>query len=155
MPLRDNRTIGALKATAVCVTTIPFLSDASGKVAEVVLIQTSAAAFNPVDASRILPHTSQSPAVKLMLVKFVAVALLIDVADPAATLLVTNSPTFPAAALSFVVVPTIPPVVGLKVMEEVVNAGNVVPQAGTPEPLVTNIELLAVGSAAITFALDA
>jgi len=139
VPLRDKRTVGALKATAVCVTTIPFLSDASGKVAEVVLIQTSAAAFNPVDASLILPHTSQSPAVKLMLVKFVAVALLMEVADPAATLLVTNSPTFPEPALSLVVVPTIPPVVGLNVKLVAVAAPrvgvtNVAPVDPTNEP---------------------
>lgn len=53
------------------------------------------------------PETSQSPAVKLMLVALNAVPLVSDVP---LVVLVTNSPTDPAFALSFVVVPTMPAV---------------------------------------------
>ena len=65
-----------------------------------------------------------------------------------------NSPTLPAAALSLVVVPTMPPVVGLNVMLLVVNAGNVVLQEGIPPLSVTNTLLFAVVISPTTFADD-
>lgn len=69
-----------------------------------------------------LPHTSQSPAVRLMLVMFPFDPEVNDTAVPVA---VTNSPTLPAFALLFVVVPTMPFVcegVKLPVLLSVVNA---------------------------------
>jgi hypothetical protein len=60
------------------------------------------------------PKTSQSPAVKEMLVIVFPVnavaAVVSDTADPTATDDETTSPTLPALALLFVVVPTIPAV---------------------------------------------
>src|SRR6185503_8783595 len=103
----------------------------------------------------VLPQTSQSPAVSEILVTLVAVASAKLTAEADAITLETNSPTLPAATLSLVVVPTMPPVVGLKVILEVVNAGSVVLHEGTPPELVTSIELLAVANAAMTFALEA
>lgn len=54
-----------------------------------------------------VPVTSQSPAVRLALVQLAAVA---DVRDVPAVVFGTNSPTLPAFALLFVVVPTMPAV---------------------------------------------
>src|SRR5436190_13417087 len=56
----------------------------------------------------ILPHTSQSPAVKEILVTSVAVAEGMLTPGDEATEELTYSPTEPAAALSLVVVPIIP-----------------------------------------------
>ena len=68
------------------------------------------------------PHRSQSPAVKEILVTLVKVA---EVIATARTSLEITSPTFPAPVLSFVVVPTMPPVVGLNVILVAVAAPNV------------------------------
>jgi len=52
-------------------------------------------------------HTSQSPAVKLIDVRFIGVAVVNDIALPEAIVELINSPTLPAAALSLVAVPII------------------------------------------------
>lgn len=62
------------------------------------------------------PLTSQSPAVKEIDVIFVPVPLVSETGAPEPTVEAIYSPTLPAPAESFVVVPTMPPVVGLKVM---------------------------------------
>lgn len=67
-----------------------------------------------VDASpvkAIFPPISQSPGVKTIEVILVVVALARDTADPIKTDASINSPTLPAAALLFVVVPMMPEVV--------------------------------------------
>jgi hypothetical protein len=56
------------------------------------------------------PQTSQSPAVSEILVTLAPTPVVSATADPVATLLETNSPTLPALALLFVVVPTMPAV---------------------------------------------
>src|SRR4051812_27682236 len=61
-----------------------------------------------VAANETLPETSQSPAVKLMLVILVPVAVVKLTALPEATNDETYAPMLPAAASSFVVVPMIP-----------------------------------------------
>jgi hypothetical protein len=53
-----------------------------------------------------LPQQSQSPAVKLIEVMSLKAPLVVDMALPDKTVLETNSPTLPAAALLLVVVPT-------------------------------------------------
>lgn len=114
------------------------------------------------------PHASQSPAVKGIEVISIGVLVVKDTGVPMGTTLDTNSPTFPALVLLFVVVPTTPPVVGLKVIVVAVAApnvgvvrvifvaanpeGKVVLNDGTPPELVTRTELFAVGNAAMTFA---
>ena len=85
----------------------PLNKSAFGAVAEVVEIQLRKN-WTLVVAAGIqgtLPHTSQSPAVSDILVTFLAVAVVHHPAEPEAILLVMNSPTLPAAALSFVPVP--------------------------------------------------
>ena len=58
-----------------------------------------------VSVNPVLPNTSQSPAVKEMLVMVAAVAVVNVTALPETRVLVTNSPTYPAGAESFVLVP--------------------------------------------------
>lgn len=70
----------------------------------------------------ITPDTSQSPAVRLMVVMSAFVAVVRAGPAPWATDALMYSPTFPAAVLSFVAVPTIPPVVGLNVSDDAVAA---------------------------------
>lgn len=83
----------------------------------------------------IAPKTSQSPAVRLMLVQFAGVAVVSATAVPVA---VTYSPTLPAFALLFVVVPTIPAVwLGVIVLLNVTAPLNVgvplkVPESAAP-----------------------
>lgn len=91
---------------------IAVVCGVAGKVADVVLIHAPAFAVvvDPAGRNETCPHTSQSPAVKLMLVTLAAAPLVREMADPLATDDVTNSPTLPAFALLFVVVPTIPAV---------------------------------------------
>src|SRR5207248_8791110 len=82
-----------------------------GTVALVVLIPAlRAVTVDVVSLKLTLPSTSQSPAVRLILVTLAAVAVVRLTALPLATRLETNSPILPAAALSFVVVPMMPPV---------------------------------------------
>jgi hypothetical protein len=58
-----------------------------------------------VSTNPVLPKTSQSPAVREMLVTFAVVRVVSVTALPEAKVLVTNSPTYPAGAESFVLVP--------------------------------------------------
>ena len=67
----------------------------------------------PVNIALRFPHTSQSPAVKLIEVKSVAVWSGIFIELPVAIMLFINSPTNPDPALLLVAVPTMPFVVGL------------------------------------------
>jgi hypothetical protein len=90
------------------------------------------------------PDTSQSPAVRDIEVIFVLTSVTSDTADDGGINDEIYSPTYPAAALSFVVVPTIPPVVGLNVIDDVMNAGSVVLHDGAPDPSVMRILLSAV-----------
>jgi hypothetical protein len=99
-----------------------------------------------------VPHTSQSPAVSVIDVMSVGFPVDKETPLPIKTVDSNISPTNPALALSLVVVPTMPLVVGLKVIELVVKAGNVVLKLGTPELLVTNTLLLAVASPVTVFA---
>ena len=64
----------------------------------------------PAWSKQMFPRTSQSPAVRLMLVTLAAVPVVSDTALATSTVLSISSPTLPAAALSFVVVPMIPDV---------------------------------------------
>jgi hypothetical protein len=89
--------------------TYPPLFGALGSVALVVLIAPIVlncvvvpAGFVPID-----PHTSQSPAVKLIDVIFVATALVKATGDPTGTLDETYSPMLPELALLLVVDPFI------------------------------------------------
>ena len=59
---------------------------------------------------QILPLTSQSPAVKLMLVISADTVVVSDTAAPTSTVLDISSPTLPAAASLLVVVPMMPDV---------------------------------------------
>lgn len=95
------------------------------------------------------PQTSQSPAVSEIDVIVLDVFVTRDTALPDVMTELIYSPTLPAAALSLVVVPTIPPVVGLNVIEDVVNAGSVELMLGTPPDDVTNTPLLAVAKPTI------
>src|SRR4051812_27409985 len=94
-------------------------------------ILTCVVTVDAADVNRPLQYTSQSPAVRLMLVKSATVRLVRDTGEPVVTIDSTYSPTLPAPVLSFVVVPTIPPVVGLNVTE--VN----VPASGVLAPITT------------------
>ena len=144
VPDNDNLCIGALAlkiapdpGTVVAGTTIDCLKDGSGMVPVAVLIAACHEFTVVVDAGTkvILPQTSQSPAVKLIDVRLVAVVVEIDVEDAKATVLDTYSPTSPAVTLSLVVVPTIPPVVGLKVMLVAIAAPSVgVVKVGLVDP---------------------
>lgn len=109
-----------------------------GSVAEVVLIAacSPATTVDPPVTIPTLPQTSQSPAVSEIEVTL-ALALLVNAtADPEGTFDDTNSPTLPAFALLFVVVPTMPAVcegVIAPVAIKVVTAallGVVLPNAG-------------------------
>lgn len=83
----------------------------------------------------ILPHTSQSPAVRLIDVTLAATLVVSATGEPSGTVAEMNSPTLPALALLFVVVPTIP-----AVCEGVIvpDANTVVkdPVLGVPAPIV-------------------
>jgi hypothetical protein len=83
----------------------------------------------------IFPHTSQSPAVKLMLVIFMGVEFVRETPEPVA---VMYSPTLPAFALSFVVVPTMPPVLCGVIALVNVSPATVVPNAGFAPVLPTS-----------------
>src|ERR1700688_1739486 len=71
------------------------------------------------------PQTSQSPAVSDIDVMSLAIELTIETAEALGITLDINSPTFPLAALLFVVVPIIPPVDGLNTMLVAVAAPKV------------------------------
>jgi hypothetical protein len=79
----------------------------AGNVADVVLMAalTLPIIVDPAAVNIILPHTSQSPADKLIDVQLAGVALVKETAVPVA---VTYSPTLPVFALLLVVVPTMP-----------------------------------------------
>jgi hypothetical protein len=107
----------------------------SGVEAEVVLVQPAPELITPFVEKKTFPQTSQSPAVRLIEVIFASVELVIDTGLPLAITLEINSPTVPDDALSLVVVPTIPPVVGLKVTDVAVAAPNVgVTRVGEVDP---------------------
>lgn len=111
--------------------------------------------------------TSQSPAVNEIDTKLIRVPLVNEIAPGNKIKLLINSPTYPVIALLLVVVPTIPWVVGLNATEpkvglpvqlvmspeagvpKAIPLGIVVDIEGTPEPFVTNNELLAVANKAI------
>lgn len=114
---------------------LALYKEESGIVADVEEIHATHAVTCVVAAGKKVrfPHTSQSPAVKLIEVKSFCVLLEIEIAEADAITLETNSPTLPVAVLSLVVVPTIPPVVGLKVTLVAVAA----PKVG-----VTNVGLV-------------
>lgn len=114
----------------------------SGCVAETLLIH-AIVLLKATDAKKkILPSTSQSPAVKEIDVTFAGAEFENDIADASNTVEDIVSPTIPAAALSFVVVPTIPPVLGLNAKLVPVAAPNVgvinvgdVPNTNAPVPV--------------------
>jgi hypothetical protein len=117
-------------------------NDSSGTVAVVELTQPSPVekVVNALPLNPTLPQTFQSPAVNEILVTFAAVFVDKDTPGDLATILSTSSPTLPAAALLFVVVPIIPEVelkltlVALAApMVGVTNVGEVVP-AKLPVP---------------------
>lgn len=85
---------------------------AEGCVADVVLIDPCNAlcVVVPLGMVPTEPHTSQSPAVREIDVTFIGVPDVIDNGEPCDTVLETYSPTLPAFALLFVVVPTMPAV---------------------------------------------
>lgn len=122
VPLKENRRHGAtsvkveFKPGATAEKIWEAKTDASGIVADVLEIQEAVFVTDVVAAVRkvIFPHRSQSPAVKLIDVKFVAAAVNTETAEAAAITLETNSPTYPVPVLLFVAVPTMPFVVGLK-----------------------------------------
>ena len=101
--------------------------DISGTEADVELLQPVINESTVVDppVTPTFPDTSQSPAVKEMEVTFAATPVVKLGPPPITTKEKTISPTFPASALLFVVVPTIPPVVGLNVTLVAVAAPNV------------------------------
>src|SRR6185312_11009619 len=80
-----------------------------GSVADVVLIEATIfdSAVPPPGFKAILPNTSQSPAVKLIDVTFAVVLVVKETAEPTKIVLSMNSPTYPDAALSLVLVPLI------------------------------------------------
>lgn len=137
-------------------------------VAEVVFIP----APNPevmaaVPVNPTYPKTSQSPAVKSNCATFFEVLDVSDVALPLLRDAEAHSPTLPAAALLFVVVPIISevelkdklvaeaaPRVGVVnvILVAAIPGGNVELILGTPPALVTNTPLFAVASPAIVFA---
>ena len=78
---------------------------AAGIEADVVEIPRTHCETVAVGVTQAVPLTSQSPAVRLILMIFVGVAVLIEVVELDA---VTNSPMLPALALLLVVVPTMP-----------------------------------------------
>lgn len=81
-----------------------------GSVAEAVLIAPTIPVIVPEGLNATFPYTCQSPAVNVMLVIFAATFEVKATADPTKTVDDINSPTLPAAALLFVVVPIIPDV---------------------------------------------
>lgn len=98
-----------------------------GIVAEVVLMPPCirVTTVEPAGLAATVPHTSQSPAVNEIDVTLAGVPDVRATAEPAATDELTNSPTLPAFALLFVVVPTMPFVcdgVKLPVADSVVKA---------------------------------
>ena len=116
----------------------------------------------PVTVVSPAPYTSQSPAVKVILVIFFVTPV---VRVEAVAVFDKNSPVTPADASSLVVVPTFPPVVGENVILVAVAAprvgvvkvifvaampdGSVVDRLGTPPLSVTITELFAVGISSI------
>jgi len=147
-------------------------SEASGNVADVVLIQPTPTVNTvvPPPVNPTFPHKSQSPAVSEIEVMSLEVNVVKDVAEANAIVLVTNCPTDNAAALSLVVVPIIPAVlVKVKLVAEAaprvgvvkfilvaaMPEGKVVLKLGMPPAEVTSTELLAVANADITLADEA
>ena len=92
-------------ANANCMSVIAPLFGKVGTVAEVVLIHPSKIVTVLAGTIAILPHTSQSPAVREMLVMFAGVAVVNETALPCKTVEDINSPTLPAVALPVVVSP--------------------------------------------------
>jgi hypothetical protein len=139
-------------------------------VALVVFIQASSAVVvvAALGFKKMAPHTSQSPAVNEMEVTSKFIVEVAATAEATNTVDSTICPTKPAPASLFVVVPTIPPVVGLNVMLVAVAAprvgvvklmlvaampeGSVLLILGTPVPEVISTPLLAVAKADITLA---
>jgi hypothetical protein len=85
----------------------PFKIEASTGVADVVLVHIKTDEQVPPIVKNTFPLISQSPAVKLIDVTSLAVAVVHETADPDVTVDDTYSPTNPVAALSFVPVPSI------------------------------------------------
>jgi len=106
----EKRCVGAInvyEAPVVYASAILFTKGAAAEVAVVVLMLESKLVVTLlVPENVMLPHTSQSPAVKLMLVILAAVEFVSETPD--GTEDVMYSPTLPACALLFVVVPTMP-----------------------------------------------
>jgi hypothetical protein len=128
------RNMGTLKpksgpAVIVAGNDIVERKDKSGKVADDVLVQPPQLMAVPPKLALTFPHTSQSPAVREIDV-ILMVAFVERTPEAFGITLDTNSPTFPALALSAAVVPIIPPVVGL-------NANDVA--VATPRIGVTNV----------------
>ncbi len=114
---------------------IPAKVPSAPNVAEVVLVPTVMIVTVVVLAGEMLttPPTSQSPAVRLILVTFEVTPVPRETL-PSAAVAVISSPTLPALALLFVVVPTMPFVcdgVKLPVADRVVNA----PVEGVDPPM--------------------
>lgn len=112
VPLRRMRCIGTARVAklfAAIVAAIWAYKVEAGRVAEVVFMPAVQldGTVPPVAANATLPHTSQSPAVRLMLAVLAGVALVREIAPE---VLGTYSPMLPAFALSFVAVPTMPAV---------------------------------------------
>ena len=127
----DNRVGGALSdelapAAAEMLKPWRFVKEPviTAKAAEFVLrpVLIAEVVVDPAGTNSVSPQTSQSPAVSETLVAFAGVELLIEVP---VVVFVRYSPTLPAFALLFVVVPTMPFVcegVKLPVLLSVVNA---------------------------------
>jgi hypothetical protein len=115
----DSRTGPIVTVASIAPSTVPagYLRLVKPPVAELVValvveIELPIATTVVLAAGRKLFHTdtSQSPAVSEILVMFVSVLVVREIADPKSTAEEMISPTFPAAALSLVAVPVHVPV---------------------------------------------
>ena len=103
-----------------------------GRVAEAVLAQICRLVIVPVELRCIIPFISQSESPSDILRRSFATAVVNVIAE--LTAVVRERPTYGEEAVSFVVVPTIPSVVGLKAIEVAVAAPIVgVTRVGLPE----------------------
>jgi hypothetical protein len=123
----------------------------NGSVALVVPIAdaTLTVTVEPAGLVMTFPETSQSPAVSEIDVMFAVTVVVSATAEPAATVEEMYSPTLPACALSFVVVPTIPETefgVNIPDDDSVVNA----PAAGAVPPIAGGDAAHAVNPAPLT-----
>ena len=110
-------------ATEAALETYPAVSDGVGIVADVLLMPNVASDVVVPVSGFVIPsaRTSQSPAVREILVMFVSVADVSETAEADAILLETYSPTNVAVALSFVFVPIMEHPVGVKLAVRVLE----------------------------------